>query len=87
MRGSCAPLETQIEFVDDLPSDGVDFNALIEGFETRLINLALARTGGNKKAAARLLHLNRTTLVEKIKKKGLESQVEMIDDEPARVAI
>ena len=30
------------------------------------------KTNGNKKAAARLLKLNRTTLVEKIKKKGLQ---------------
>lgn len=55
-----------------LPDTGVDFNALVEGFENSLIVQALERTNGNKKAAARLLNLNRTTLVEKIKKKGLE---------------
>lgn len=54
-----------------IPSDGVDFNALVENFENSLILQALERTGGNKKAAAKLLKLNRTTLVEKIKKKGL----------------
>ena len=32
-------------------------------------------TGGNKNQAARLLGLNRTTLIEKIKKKGLEPRV------------
>ena len=38
---------------------------------------------GNKKAAAKLLGLNRTTLVEKIKKKGLEGKIEVcvISDE------
>ncbi|MCC6933493.1 MAG: sigma-54-dependent Fis family transcriptional regulator [Deltaproteobacteria bacterium] len=55
-----------------LPESGVDFNALVDGFENSLIIQALERTNGNKKAAARLLNLNRTTLVEKIKKKGLE---------------
>ncbi len=66
-----------------LPDVGVDFNALIEEYENRLISTALNQTGGNKKAAAKLLGLNRTTLVEKIKKKGLQAQIEMtvISDE------
>jgi transcriptional regulator with GAF, ATPase, and Fis domain len=55
-----------------LPEEGVDFNSAVEQFENTLILQALERTGWNKKAAARLLGLNRTTLVEKIKKKGLE---------------
>lgn len=60
-----------------LPAIGVDFNSLIDEYENRLISTALHQTGGNKKAAARLLGLNRTTLVEKIKKKGLESKIEV----------
>jgi DNA-binding NtrC family response regulator len=32
----------------------------------------MTRTGGNKKEAARLLNLKRTTLIEKIKKKSGE---------------
>ena len=56
-----------------LPQEGLDFNTVVEQFENSLILQALCRTGGNKKAAAKLLNLNRTTLVEKIKKKGLES--------------
>ncbi len=66
-----------------LPPMGVDFNALIEEYENRLISTALNQTGGNKKAAAKLLGLNRTTLVEKIKKKGLEARIEVsiISDE------
>ena len=59
-----------------LPEDGVDFNSAVEQFENTLILQALERTGWNKKAAARLLGLNRTTLVEKIKKKGLEKNEE-----------
>ena len=55
-----------------LPAEGLDFNAVVEQFENSLILQALERTGGNKKAAAKLLNLNRTTLVEKIKKKGLD---------------
>ncbi len=50
---------------------GLDFNGLISEFEDRLILQALTRAGGNKKEAARLLNLKRTTLIEKIKKKNL----------------
>lgn len=50
---------------------GVDFNALVNDFETQLIVQALKLTQGNKKEAARLLNLKRTTLLEKIKKKEL----------------
>jgi DNA-binding NtrC family response regulator len=60
-----------------LPSFGVNFNALVDDYENKLITTALAQTGGNKKAAAKLLGLNRTTLVEKIKKKGLEARIEV----------
>jgi len=38
-----------------------------------LILQALNRTGGNKNQASKLLSLNRTTLIEKMKKKGLEN--------------
>lgn len=50
----------------------VDFNELINDFETQLIVQALKFTEGNKKEAARLLNLKRTTLLEKIKKKDIE---------------
>jgi DNA-binding NtrC family response regulator len=54
--------------------DGIDFNSLVEEFENTLILQALQKTKGNKKAAAKLLNLNRTTLVEKIKKKNLAAE-------------
>jgi DNA-binding NtrC family response regulator len=55
----------------ELPEDGLDFNAAVSAYENRLIVEALERTGWVKNQAAALLQLNRTTLVEKIKKKGL----------------
>ncbi|MCB9030572.1 MAG: sigma-54-dependent Fis family transcriptional regulator [Deltaproteobacteria bacterium] len=64
--------------VADIPEDGIDFNELINDYEKQLITTALEKTGGNKKAAAKLLNLNRTTLVEKIKKKGLNSSIEVL---------
>jgi len=51
----------------------VDFKELINSFETELIVHAMKLTDGNKKEAARLLNLKRTTLLEKIKKKSLNS--------------
>jgi DNA-binding NtrC family response regulator len=52
--------------------EGIDFDGLVHDFEDRLILHALHLTSGNKKEAARLLRLNRTTLLEKMKKKGLQ---------------
>ncbi len=56
---------------ENWPESGIDFNALVNDFETQLIVQALKLTQGNKKEAARLLKLKRTTLLEKIKKKEL----------------
>lgn len=54
-----------------LPEDGLDFNDAVNEFENELILQALQKTSGNKNRAATLLNLNRTTLVEKLKRKGL----------------
>ncbi len=55
----------------ELPETGLDFNIAVNEFENELILQALQRTDGNKNQAASLLGLNRTTLVEKLKRKGL----------------
>ena len=54
-----------------LPGSGINFNDVIEEFENSLIMDALTKTQGNKKEAAELLNLKRTTLIEKLKKKNL----------------
>ena len=51
-----------------LPEEGIDLGAYIGNIERELIALSLERTNGNKGQAARLLNLNRTTLVEKLKR-------------------
>ncbi len=53
------------------PEEGIDFNSVVDQFENILILAALERTGWNRNRAAGLLRLNRTTLVEKLKKKQL----------------
>ena len=58
--------------VSDL-SRGIDLNSVINQYESSLILKALEKTGWNRNQAALLLNINRTTLVEKMKKKGLKS--------------
>lgn len=55
----------------DIPEEGIDFNGLVDQYERRLIERALDKAGGVKNQAANLLHIKRTTLVEKMKKKGM----------------
>jgi transcriptional regulator with PAS, ATPase and Fis domain len=50
---------------------GIPFNAAVEEYEKQLILQALNKTNWVKKRAAELLNINRTTLVEKIKKKNI----------------
>ena len=54
-----------------LPDAGLDLRNAVESFENELIRQALERTQGNKKQAASLLGLNRTTLVEMLKRKRI----------------
>jgi len=54
-----------------LPEEGVDFNKLVYEFERDLLSKALNQCGGIKIKAAKLLRLNRTTLVEKLKRFGM----------------
>jgi DNA-binding NtrC family response regulator len=51
----------------DVPESGIDFEELIANIERRLLERALARSGGNKSRAADLLKMKRTTLISKFK--------------------
>jgi DNA-binding NtrC family response regulator len=50
------------------PDGGLDFERYIEDVELSLIRRSLERTQGNKRQAAKLLNLKRTTLIEKLKR-------------------
>ncbi len=54
-----------------LPADGVDMPKKIQEIERRWISQALEMSQGIKARAAAMLGINRTTLVEKIKRLGL----------------
>jgi transcriptional regulator with PAS, ATPase and Fis domain len=63
-----SPMNPSIE----IPDEGINFQNIVTGMERDLILQSLKKTGGNKKLAAELLNLKRTTLIEKIKRIGLE---------------
>ncbi|NCO58008.1 MAG: DNA-binding response regulator [Nitrospirae bacterium CG18_big_fil_WC_8_21_14_2_50_70_55] len=60
-----------------LPADGLILKDFLETLENQIIDQALERAGGVKSKAAKLLGLNRTTLVEKLRKRGI------LDETPA----
>ncbi len=51
-----------------LPDEGLDLERYMSGVELALIRRSLERTRGNKRQAAQLLNLKRTTLIEKLKR-------------------
>jgi sigma-54 dependent transcriptional regulator, flagellar regulatory protein len=54
-----------------LPNEGVDLDGFLEKIENGFIRQALERSRGNKTLAAELLNLNRTTFIERLRKKGM----------------
>lgn len=56
----------------ELPDDGINLKETLDDLENRLILDALQKSGGVKNKAAKLLGLNRTTLIEKMKKKQID---------------
>jgi len=65
------PPPTATPYVD-LPDEGMDLSAYLSSLERDLIKRALDRTRGNRNKASEVLHIKRTTLVEKMKRLGLE---------------
>jgi len=66
----------------NIPDSGISLKQVVEDFENTLIRKALDKTGWNKNRAANLLRLNRTTLVEKIKKKNLSPAEQKETEQP-----
>ncbi len=73
-------VEEQVEAMRDafrrsdfpvIPEDGIDLNKVVSDLEKHLICQSLQRTNGNKRKAAELLFLKRTTLVEKLRRMKL----------------
>jgi transcriptional regulator with GAF, ATPase, and Fis domain len=58
-----------------IPDQGISFKHVVSDFENELILRALEKAAWNKNKAATLLKLNRTTLVEKIKRRQLDKTI------------
>ena len=55
-----------------IPDEGVNFTSIVSKVERDLITRCLEKTGGNKRQAARLLNLSRTTFIDKLQRLNVE---------------
>ena len=62
-----SPAGSFIEGIE-ITDQGINYNDLIDKLEKDLLSRALEKAGGAKNRAAKLLNLNRTTFVEKLKR-------------------
>ncbi len=62
-----------------LSSEGVDLNVVLDEIENNMIIQALEMSKGIKSKAASLLGLNRTTLIEKMKKKSIDFHTKTVE--------
>ena len=56
-----------------IPDEGISFTSVVSQLERDLIVNVLGKTRGNKRQAARLLNLSRTTFIDKLQRLNLES--------------
>jgi DNA-binding NtrC family response regulator len=59
-----------------IPDEGLNFQSVVSQLERELITRCLEKTGGNKRQAARLLQLSRTTLIDKLHRLNIASAQE-----------
>jgi DNA-binding NtrC family response regulator len=82
INGSDLPEEAQRAgsnlFVSEIyiPDEGINFNTEVSELERKLILESLRKTNGNKREAAELLQLKRTTLIEKLRRFSLIDEFE-----------
>jgi DNA-binding NtrC family response regulator len=62
-----------------IPDEGVNFNTEVSELERKLILESLKKTNGNKREAAELLQLKRTTLIEKLRRFNMVDDLETIN--------
>ena len=65
------PDRSQVVPSVQIPDEGVNFSSIMSQMERDLILQCLEKTGGNKRQAARLLNLSRTTLIDKLQRLGI----------------
>lgn len=68
------PSESHILPPMAIPDEGINFTSVVSQLERELILKCLEKTGGNKRQAARLLQLSRTTLIDKLHRLNVVTQ-------------
>jgi two-component system response regulator PilR (NtrC family) len=68
-----AGVAVEVGALTEIPEEGLDLEATLEGVERHLLSLALERTGGRKKKAAELLGLSFRSFRYRVAKLGLGS--------------
>ena len=63
-----SPGRTDVMSTVTIPDEGLNFTSVVSQLERELILRSLEKTGGNKRRAARLLNLSRTTLIDKLQR-------------------
>jgi two-component system response regulator FlrC len=63
-----SPVRTEMMSSVTIPDEGLNFTSVVSQLERELILRSLEKTGGNKRRAARLLNLSRTTLIDKLQR-------------------
>jgi len=66
-----APVSLNAVPMPPTPDEGINFASTMTQVERQLILRYLAKAGGNKRQAARLLNLSRTTLIDKLHRLGV----------------
>jgi DNA-binding NtrC family response regulator len=61
-----------------IPDEGINFTSVVSQLERELILKCLEKTGGNKRQAARLLNLSRTTLIDKLHRLNLSDETSAV---------
>jgi DNA-binding NtrC family response regulator len=61
-----------------IPDEGINFTSVVSQLERELILKCLEKTGGNKRQAARLLNLSRTTLIDKLHRLNLSHELSAV---------
>ncbi len=70
-RTSSQPASSLLLPTVAIPDEGINFTSVVSQLERELILRCLEKTGGNKRQAARLLQLSRTTLIDKLHRLNL----------------
>jgi two-component system, NtrC family, response regulator AtoC len=63
-----APGHSTIVPTVSIPDEGINFTSVVSQLERELILRVLEKTRGNKRQAARLLNLSRTTFIDKLQR-------------------